>query len=313
MQVVVELHGFAQRAASPASGDGAWNSGITQVLEKDGETMLRRLERFGFRDRILRPIQKHASDVGILGSQGDWRFFRLVANFQAAFGIDFGGQGIHRREGEERGRLHNAVPMERIDPSGISGGPDGVSAVVGAGFEGADGAAVFIVAQAPQENDAGEREYGRNSSAGTAAAGADFPVDETEEQWEDQSQNQKGEHDWFDNEDDVPRIPLLGKGPKRAYAVVVGEVEQDVTQSGEAGVEEEQAPARGQLGVFDFAAAEAPWQVDEGDYDEGVERDSQKRVGESAMVGEAECRAAKKAANYVQVRSFCGEGQRERG
>jgi hypothetical protein len=36
-------------------------------------------------------------------------------------------------------------------------------------------------------------------------------------------------------------------------------------------------------------------------------------VGESAMVGEAECRAASDARDHVQVGSLGGERQRERG
>ena len=65
-----------------------------------------------------------------------------------------------------------------------------------------------------------------------------------------------------------------------------------MAESGEAGVEVEQSPARRQVGIFDFASAEAPDQIDESDYDQGVERNAEERVGESAMMSEAEGRAA---------------------
>ncbi len=160
--------------------------------------------------------------------------------------------------------------MEGIDPFGIGRGPQGVDPVVGAGFEGVDGAAVFVVAQSPQQHDSGKREGGCNPATGTAVACTDFLVDQAEQRRNDQSQNQEGEHDWLDDEDDVPRIPLLGEGPEGAYAVVVGEVQQDVAEPGQTGVEEEQAPAGGQIGIFDFAAAEAPQQIHETDYKERV-------------------------------------------
>ena len=104
----------------------------------------------------------------------------------------------------------------------------------------------------------------------------------------------------------------LGKRPERAHAVVIGEVEQNVAESGEAGVEEEQSPARWEVRIFHLASAQTPDQIDEADYYGGVEWKSEEGVGEAAMVGEGEGRATE-AAEDVQVRSLGGERERERG
>ena len=122
----------------------------------------------------------------------------------------------------------------------------------------------------------------------------------------------KAQHHRFDDEDDVPRIPLLGKRPEGANPVVVGEIEQDVAETGQAGVEEQPAPARRQVGVVEFAASKTPYEVHESDYRQGVERHSDEGMGESAMVGEAEGRAAK-SADHVEVGRFGRQRQSERG
>jgi len=51
-------------------------------------------------------------------------------------------------------------------------------------------------------------------------------------------EKQENEHDRLEDEDDVPGVPLFGERPEGAHAVVIGEVEQDVAEAGEAGVEE---------------------------------------------------------------------------
>src|SRR5438067_11764893 len=52
----------------------------------------------------------------------------------------------------------------------------------------------------------------------------------------------------LEDENCVPRIPLLPKWPERTYAVIVGEVEQDVADAGDIRENEQQPPSRGQIG-----------------------------------------------------------------
>src|SRR5271165_4077152 len=53
MQVLVDFHRPAQSAATAGADDGACHPRITQVPKKHDRTLLRRLESFGFSDRIL--------------------------------------------------------------------------------------------------------------------------------------------------------------------------------------------------------------------------------------------------------------------
>ncbi len=66
----------------------------------------------------------------------------------------------------------------------------------------------------------------------------DFLVNQREERRNDQSEEQEAEQDGLEDENDVPGVPPFGKRPERAHAVIVGEVEQNVAEPGEAGVEE---------------------------------------------------------------------------
>ena len=122
--------------------------------------------------------------------------------------------------------------------------------------------------------------------------------------------SKQAEHDGLEDENDVPGIPLLGKRPERAHAVIVGEVEQNVAETGEAGIEKEQSPARRKVGIFYLASAQTPNQIDEAEHHRGVDRNSKKRVRESTMMRKAERRAAESAEN-VEIRSLCRQRQRE--
>src|SRR5579864_7120845 len=181
-QILVDSHGSGQGAAAgAAAGDG--DSSEAEVLEKDGVSLFWGRRGFSLGDGIFCPVEEDASGVGFFCGQCDRSFFRLVANFQFILGIDFGGEGIDRHEREEYGRFYNAVPVEGIDPLGISRGANGIGSVVVAGFEGADGAAMFVVAQSPQEDDSDESDGGSDASAWATESGADFFVDQAEEGW----------------------------------------------------------------------------------------------------------------------------------
>ncbi len=85
-----------------------------------------------------------------------------------------------------------------------------------------------------------------------------------------------------------------------------------MAESGEAGVEEEQSPARRKIWIFQFAPPPTPEQVYKTNDHSSVEWNSEERVGEAAMMGEAE-RGATETAKHVDVGSFSGERKRERG
>src|ERR1700722_2735101 len=97
-----------------------------------------------------------------------------------------------------------AVPAERIRQSRIGGSPERFVAVISAGFEGIDGAAVFVVANGPQQHDGDESEPGGEPPSRPALVDADFLVDQREKRWRDQSEQQASEHDGLEDEDDVP-------------------------------------------------------------------------------------------------------------
>jgi hypothetical protein len=78
-----------------------------------------------------------------------------------------------------------------------------------------------------------------------------------------------------------------------------------VAEAGEAGVEVQQSPMRREVRIFQFAPAQAPDQIDEADYDGGVERDAEEGVGEAAMMREAEGRTTE-AAEDIEVGSLGG-------
>ena len=73
-----------------------------------------------------------------------------------------------------------------------------------------------------------------------------------------------------------------------------------------AGVGEKQSPARGKVGVARLAAAETPEKINECNDHSGDQRNAQERMGESAVMIQAE-RGAAKAAEDVEVGSFSGQ------
>ena len=144
------------------------------------------------------------------------------------------------------------------------------------------------------------------------AAGAAFAADQRKCRWGNQSQNQNAKHYGFEDENDVPRIPFLGKWPERAHAVVIGEVEQDVAKPSETRVQEKQSPTRRQSWIFYLAAAQAPDQIDEAENYCSVDWNPEERMRESAMMSESKGRPFD-AAEHIQIRSFGGERKRKCG
>ena len=169
------------------------------------------------------------------------------------------------------------------------------------------------VAHAPHQNDSRpKRLRPPKRPRGPRCAHADLLVDEGEQRGRDQAGQQQHPHHRLPDEDDVPGVPLLRERPERAHAVVVGEIEQNVAEPGKPGIEEKQSPARGQIWIFCLALAQPPNQINEADHHGGIEQYPEERVGESAMVGKAE-RTAVEAGENIQIGSFGGERERERG
>src|SRR5437763_2546538 len=91
-------------------------------------------------------------------------------------------------------------------------------------FECTSSVAMLVVADRIQSDHAGQRQRRRHLPA---------------RQWsvprKKYRQNQASDQDdiqsRLDDEDDVPGIPLREKWPERTYSVIVGEVEEDMTQS----------------------------------------------------------------------------------
>ena len=289
---------------------------VAKVLKVHDVALRGRFENFRLGDGILRPIEVGASKIRALGGESDGRFFRLVANLELIvvriFWIDFRLERIDRGKDEEARSFDDSVPAERIRQVGIRGCPGRIEAVVGAGFERVDGAAVLKIPERPKKHDADQGEGSSDTAARTSLAGTDFSVYQREEGRRNQSEQQAGEHDRLEDEHDVPGVPLFGEWPKRTDAVVVGEIEQDVAETGEAGVEEKQSPAWRKLWIFQFAPSPTPEQVYKTNDHSSVEWNPEERVGEAAMMGEAE-RGAAETAKHVDVGSFSGERKRERG
>jgi hypothetical protein len=71
-------------------------------------------------------------------------------------------------------------------------------------------------------------------------------------------------------------------------------------------------PQRGGRGIFCFAAAHAPEQIDEAYYDSRIDGNAEEGVRESAMMGEGERRTSDSAQD-VEIGGFGGERQRQCG
>src|SRR5258708_8692005 len=131
------------------------------------------------------------------------------------------------------------------------------------------------------------------------AAGADLFVDQRKQCRENQAECENDEQDGLDDENYVPGNPTLGKRPEGAHSVIIGEVEENVAEAGEAGVGEEQSPARRKIGITGFAAAQSPEEIDESNDHGRDQRDAQERMSEAAMMVQAE-RGTAEAAEDVE-------------
>src|SRR5579862_5542107 len=135
---------------------------------------------------------------------------------------------------------------------------------------------MLVVAQSPPGREADERENCPPSALGTFVANTEVGIDQPKQSWQHEACNEYSPNHRICDENDVPRIPLLGKWPERPYAVVVGEIEQDVADSGDVSKKEEPSPAWRALGIFDRLPAQIPDQVNETDYNSRHDRRAEK-------------------------------------
>src|SRR6266567_4456999 len=112
-----------------------------------------------------------------------------------------------------------------------------------------------------------------------------------EKQGRDQTSHQEDIQHWLDDEDDVPGIPVPREWPERVDPIVVGEIKQNVAEAGNVSKQKQQSPARWKIRNVGLASAQPPDQV----YETGDERrdqnQSEKRVGEAAVMGKSKDRA----------------------
>src|ERR1700687_631997 len=170
---------------------------------------------------------------------------------------------------------------------------------------------MLVVTKSPAR-DYGEQSENRGQSSRwhgsrTFVAGADLFVDQRKQCGENQSQRENDEQDGLDDEHDVPGNPALGEWPEGTHSIVISEVEENVAETGQAGIGEEQSPARGQIRIAGLTAAQAPEQIDKSNDHGGHERHAEKRMGEAAVMVQTEC-GASEAAQDVEVGGFSRQG-----
>ena len=281
VQVAVELYASAESFSSWVATEQVGQLHEAEILEVNNVALLGRVGRFRLRNRILRPVEVHTSEIGTLGGEADGRLFRLVADLKRVAGnsgIDLGTDGVDRSENEEIRSFHHSVPVEWIRQIGIGRGSNRVGAIVGAGVKRIDGAAMFVVANGPQtERQRSGRVWRRCGLAGHAAASRFLYRSARRAKARSVREQEAGEHDGIEDEHDVPGVPLLGKRPERPDAVVVGEVEKDVAQTGETGEKEENSPARREIWIFQLAAAQTPQEIDEAHNHDGIDAELRER------------------------------------
>src|SRR5215470_5101699 len=78
-----------------------------------------------------------------------------------------------------------------------------------------------------------------------------------------QSQDQNDVQRRFQDEHDVPGIPLLPEWPERSHTIIVGEIQQNMAEAGNVRKEKEQAPARRKAGNVGLLSPRQPHQVHE--------------------------------------------------
>ena len=105
---------------------------------------------------------------------------------------------------------------------------------------------------------------------------------------------------------------MFRKWPERAHTIVIREVEKNVAEPSETREAEQQAPARRNIRIANFASAQSPEKINQSDDRGGYQRHSEKRMCEAAVMIKSEC-GASKTAEDIDVGSFGRQRHRSRG
>ena len=126
-----------------------------------------------------------------------------------------------------------------------------------------------------------------------------------------QRRHQNGVQRRLNDKNNVPGIPFLPKRPERPHSVVIGVIQQNMAQARDVGKHEKHSPAWRQVWNVCASSPYSPDEIHEACDQRRDEDQTQKRVGESAMVREADHRTFE-APEDVQIWSFRSQGHRRR-
>ena len=195
-------------------------------------------------------------------------------------------------------------------------------------------------AHAAQNQHSSESEDSPALAAELRAARADFAIGKTEQPGNDERQKEQPIENRLDDEHETAGIPVCIEREERTHAVVVGPVEKDVAERGDAGGEIEPAPMNSRVarhperslagfrakrsrricGCFSgipsitalIAFSPLVDQPHRADHDSRNDRHGPESVRDAAMVLELVDRAAE-SPEYVEVGGLGGQHGRKRG
>ena len=253
-----------------------------------------------------------------LGRERRVRLFRFVEEPRSRV-IDLGPQRTHGNGLEVVGRLHHAVPVERIDHVGIRGDALGRGSLIQERVHGVERTAMLMVAHATDQCVANEGDDRAAASAWALAANADLLVDEAKQRGQYQPGDQQYPDDRVKDVNEVPRVPAVVEGLEQTYAVRGGVVEQEMTQRRDhrnevqvAPADREFWPARGGRFWRPQAQPQAMHAVHQGQRRRRHERHADEAVGNSAMVLQG-CKLALQHPEHVDIGGFGGQHHGQRG
>ena len=139
---------------------------------------------------------------------------------------------IHGARGEVERRFHHHVAAVRVDGIRIGGDLYGSAAGVLLLPRCLNGAVTLDPAPDPERRHQQKRRDRQTLAAQTCAANAHLRIGKGQDQRHDQCQREHGQDCRFHDEDETARIPARVPRRKRAHAVVVRPVQQDMTEQG---------------------------------------------------------------------------------
>src|ERR1700755_1309015 len=108
---------------------------------------------------------------------------------------------------------------------------------------------MFCVAKHDYQSQAGQGGDGGATAAELRVCSANLFRDKSQKCWHSQAQEERRQHGWIDDVDDVPGIPLRIKRGERTNTVVVSEILEQMHEATENGVEIKQLPVGRSSGI----------------------------------------------------------------